>query len=197
VVDAERLSADRVVWACGAWLAQLFPGLVPLKVTRQENFYLGASIAWTTPPVPAWVDYDEAFYGLGDLDGRGVKAAADLEGPPFDPETGSRLPSAAEERAVRERIDRRFPPLRDAPAVGAHVCQYALTPDTNFIVAPHPEHEGVWILGGGSGHGFKHGPALARYVAACLEGSEEPDERFALGERTSRRGLRSSAGRHF
>jgi sarcosine oxidase len=193
-VDGNRLEADRIVWACGAWLARLFPGLLSLRVTRQENLYLGAPFPWSTPPLPAWVDYDEAFYGLGDLDGHGVKVAADDEGPPFDPESGGRALSPADEQVVRERVRRRFPALAEAPVVGGQVCQYALTPDTHFVVAPHPEHEDVWILGGGSGHGFKHGPALAEYVAACLQGSEQPHERFALGPRQPRPGLRSSAG---
>jgi sarcosine oxidase len=191
-VDGTMLAADRVVWACGAWLAGLFPDLVRLDVTRQENSFLGAPISWGTPPVPAWIDYDEAFYGLGDLDGRGFKAASDREGAPIDPDSATRLPSPAVERTVRAYVERRFPALRGAPLVGAHVCQYSLTPDTNFLIAPHPEHEGVWILGGGSGHGFKHGPALARYVAALLEGREPADERFGLGPRGERRNLRSA-----
>jgi sarcosine oxidase len=195
-VDGRLLGADCVVWACGAWLAQLFPGLVPLKVTRQETFYLGAPIAWATPPLPAWVDYDEAVYGHGDLDGRGVKIACDHEGPPFDPESEPRAPTPEEERHVREPVGHRFPALREAPLVGAQVCQYALTPDTHFVFAPHPEHDGVWILGGGSGHGFKHGPALAEYVARCVEGREEPDERLGLGPRAPLAGFRASARSH-
>src|SRR5207253_130064 len=85
-----------------------------------------------------------------EVDGRGVKAASDREGGPIDPDTTARLPSSEEQRRVRRYLDRRFPALREAPLVGAHVCQYALTPDTNFLIAPHPEHEGVWIAGGGS-----------------------------------------------
>jgi sarcosine oxidase len=191
-VDGTRLIADRVVWACGAWLAGIFPELVRLDVTRQENLYFGAPISWSTPRLPAWVDYDEAYYGLGDLDGRGVKASSDREGGPIDPDTTTRLPSTEEERRVRRYLGRRFPALRDAPLVGAHVCQYALTPDTNFLIAPHPEHDDVWIAGGGSGHGFKHGPALAQYLAGLLEGQEPPDERFGLGPRGERRNLRSA-----
>ena len=191
-IDGARLAADRVVWACGAWLAGLFPSLVQLEVTRQENFFFGAPLAWATPPVPAWIDYEEAFYGLGDLDGRGLKAASDREGDPIDPDSATRLTSPGEEQSVRSYLGRRFPALGDAPAVGSHVCQYSLTPDTNFLIAPHPEHEGVWIVGGGSGHGFKHGPALARYVASLLDGRELPDERFGLGPRGKRRNLRSA-----
>ncbi|HEU5309813.1 MAG TPA: hypothetical protein VFV24_00035, partial [Candidatus Eisenbacteria bacterium] len=68
---------------------------------------------------------------------------------------------------------------------------YSLTPDTNFLVAPHPEHEHVWLMGGGSGHGFKHGPALAEYVERLLDGREEPDPAFALGARPPGGGLRA------
>ncbi len=191
-VEGVVLTADRVVWACGGWLARIFPGLVRLEITRQENLYFGAPIAWSTPPLPAWVDYDEAHYGLGDLDGRGVKAASDREGDPFDPDSSPRLSSPDEEHIVRRYLERRFPALADAPLVGGHVCQYSLTPDTNFVIAPHPDHEDVWIFGGGSGHGFKHGPALAQYVTALLEGKESPDERFGLGPRSERRNLRSA-----
>ena len=190
-VGGDRLTADRVVWACGAWLARLFPALLELRVTKQDVYYLGAPVDWQTPPVPAWIDYDHSVYGLGDLDGRGVKVASDLEGPPFDPDADARQPSPASERAIREYVARRFPALARAPVVGTRTCPYALTRDTNFIVAPHPEHESVWFLGGGSGHGFKHGPALGVYVASVVAGDKEPDERFALGRRGERLPLRA------
>ena len=190
-VDGTRYEADQVVWACGAWLAKLFPGVVPLRITRQDNFYLAVPAAWQTPPVPAWVDYDLAFYGLGDLDGHGAKIASDHEGPEFDPETDPRIAALEDAAAGRELVARRFPELGDAPLAGAHVCQYALTVDTNFVVAPHPERASVWLLGGGSGHGFKHGPALAEYVAELLDGRADPDEQFSLGPRGARRNLRT------
>jgi sarcosine oxidase len=71
-----------------------------------------------------------------------------------------------------------------------------MTGDTHFVVAPHPAHDGrVWLLGGGSGHGFKHGPALAELVERWLAGTEPPDRRFALGERTADVGLRTAGTR--
>jgi len=88
-----------------------------------------------------------------------------------------------------------FPGLADAPLDDATTCTDALTPDTHFLIAPHPEHERVWLLGGGSGHGYKHGPALAEYVEKLLEGEDEPDPRFALGQRAPAISLRTAGGR--
>ena len=190
-VGGQRLTADRVVWACGAWLPRVFPDLVRLRVTKQDVYFFGAPIAWETPPVPGWVDYHRAVYGLGDLDGRGVKVAPDAEGPEFDPDADPRRPSKDGERRARRYMEERFPALARAPLVGTRTCPYALTPDTNFIVSPHPEHERVWLLGGGSGHGFKHGPALAEYVADLLSRGE-PEPRFGLTERLPERSLRTA-----
>ncbi len=191
--DRTRLEADRVVWACGAWLPALFPGVLSLRITQQDVFYFGADAAWATPGVPGWVDYDGAAYGLGDLDGRGVKVAPDAEGPEIDPERAERVAVPEHARRAREYLAHRFPALAAAPLVGHRACQYELTADTHFVVAPHPElGEGVWLMGGGSGHGFKHGPALAERMEAWLTGAERPDARFALGARTAAAGLRTA-----
>jgi sarcosine oxidase len=187
------LEADHVVWACGAWLPGLFPGVVELRITQQDVFFFGADAAWRTPDVPGWVDYDGAAYGVGDLDGRGVKVSPDVEGPEIDAETAPRVPLAEHERRARAYLAHRFPALADAPLVGTRTCQYELTADTGFVVAPHPDHGGrVWLLGGGSGHGYKHGPATAEHAASVLAGEAEPEPRFALGERTPSRALRTA-----
>ena len=83
--------------------------------------------------------------------------------------------------------------LADAPLVGHRACQYELTADTHFLIAPHPEHDGrVWLMGGASGHGFKHGPALAERMEAWLTEAEPPEPRFALGERVRDVSLRTA-----
>jgi glycine/D-amino acid oxidase-like deaminating enzyme len=191
--DGRVLEADHVVWACGAWLPGLFGDLLELRITQQDVFYFGADARWATPDVPGWVDYDGAAYGLGDLDGRGVKVAPDVDGPPFDAQSGERIPLPRHERLARAYVAHRFPALAGAPLVGARVCQYELTPDTRFVVAPHPEHGGrVWIVGGGSGHAFKHGPALAERLEAWITGTADAEPRFALGARRRDVQLRTS-----
>jgi sarcosine oxidase len=191
--DGRVLEADRVVWACGAWLNTLFSGVVDLRITQQDVFYFGAEASWRTPGVPTWVDYDAAAYGVGDVDGRGVKVCSDREGPAGFDVDGDRVPLEANERRARELLATRFPALTSAPVVGTRVCHYELTADTRFLVAPHPSYdERVWLLGGGSGHGFKHGPALAERVERWLSGAEPPDPRFGLGARVADRALRTA-----
>ena len=67
--------------------------------------------------------------------------------------------------------------MRGAPLIETRVCQYEDTPDHDLIIDRHPAAQNVWIVGGGSGHGFKHGPAVGKMVAGffCLE------ERRTLG----------------
>ncbi|MBA2361818.1 MAG: FAD-dependent oxidoreductase, partial [Actinobacteria bacterium] len=187
-----QVEGDVVVWACGAWLLGLFPGLVPLRVTRQSLFFVRTDDRWRASEIPAWVDYDRAVYGVGDLDGIGLKLAPDAEGAAFDPEAGDRAADDEAQVAALAYAAERFPALRDATVASSKICPYALTPDTNFIVAPHPELGGNWILGGGSGHGFKHGPALAEYAARVIYAEERPEERFGLGPRQGGPSLRTA-----
>ena len=190
--DGRVLEADAVVWACGAWLGRLFGDVLPIASTRQELFFLDGGPAWRAPGVPAYVDFDEAVYGTRDLDGLGVKAAPDFDGPPLDPDADLPPATAAGECRVRAWLAGRFPALADAPLAGSKTCRYELSPDSHFLAARHPEHPAVWLLGGGSGHGFKHGPAIAERVAAALAGGEPLPARYGLGARVRGRPLRTA-----
>jgi glycine/D-amino acid oxidase-like deaminating enzyme len=190
--DARALEADVVVWACGGWLGTLFADLVSVRSTRQDLFFLAGGPAWRTPRTPGWVDYDRALYGTGDLDGLGVKAAPDAEGPPLAPDAELPEVDPAGERRVREYLATRFPPLAAAPLVGARTCRYELTADSHFLAGPHPEHPSVWLVGGGSGHGFKHGPAVAERLAPALAGEATAPARWGLHHRSPARSLRTA-----
>jgi glycine/D-amino acid oxidase-like deaminating enzyme len=188
--DGRTLEADRVVWSCGGWLTKLFPGLVTLAVTQQELHFFAGGPAWRGGP--GWVDYDRATYGTADLDDLGVKVAWDRQGPPLDPDAPLPPGTPEIERLTRGYVRDRFPALADAPLQGAKTCRYELTADSHFIAARHPEHASVWIVGGGSGHGFKHGPAMAERLAAAWDGRAELPARFALGERAHGSSMRTA-----
>ena len=190
--DGTRLEGDVVVWACGPWLAKLFPDLVSLKVTQQELLFFDGGPAWRAPGLPGWCDYELSRYGTADIDEVGIKAALDDEGPPIDPDAD--LPSTTRtEAGVRAYLRERFPALGDAPLVGARSCRYEITADTRLIAAPHPEHPSVWIVGGGSGHGLKHGPPIAERLANVFSSGKTMPADFSLGERSPSRSLRTAS----
>ncbi len=191
VTPTEAPGRDAVVWACGAWLPHLFPGVAEVRIERRDVLFLGGDASWRG--TPGWVEYDGGFYGHGDVAGLGVKVAPDGPSDEVDPETLDRRVLPERERAARAYAARRFPALADAPLVGARVCQYDLSPDTHFLVGRHPERPSWWLVGGGSGHGFKHGPALAEYVADCVEEKRDPEPFHALGPRAGNAGLRTGA----
>jgi len=177
--DGTRLVADQYVFACGPWMGKLFPETIgPLiRATKQDVFFFG------TPPGderfsegrhPVWADHRGRFlYGIPANHGRGFKIADDTRGPEFDPTSGERTVSAEGLKVVRQYLGFRFPALADAPLIDAYVCQYENTPDNDFILDRHPVADNVWLVGGGSGHGFKHGPALGEMVAGLvLEGKD-------------------------
>jgi glycine/D-amino acid oxidase-like deaminating enzyme len=182
------IDADAFVFACGPWLGQAFPELLASKIrpTRQEVFFFG------TPPgdrfgeasLPVWIEHGaRLLYGIPGNQWRGFKVADDTHGAVVDPtmiETMDRMPSAEGLADARALLARRFPELKGAPIVEARVCQYENSPDSNFIIDRHPSLSNVWIAGGGSGHGFKFGPALGERIAAIVLGERAPDRMFGL-----------------
>ena len=173
------LRAGAFVFACGPWLPQMFPRLLGRRivVTRQDVFYFGAPAGdarFDAPALPAWADYETEFYGTPGCDVCGFKLANNQGQPGFDPTNGERVVAPETLAAARAYLARRFPAMAGAPLVRARVCQYERTPDSHVVLDRHPEWENVWIAGGGSGHGFKFGPALGEFFAGLvLEGGRE------------------------
>jgi sarcosine oxidase len=187
-VYGKEISADRYVFACGPWLPKLFPELLGdlIHVTRQEVFFFGVppgDSLFGRGALPTWIDFNDLVYGMPNLDGRGLKLAIDAHGPEFDPDSGERLVSTSGLKAVREYLAQRLPRLVDAPVTETRVCQYENTWNGDFLIDRHPEFENVWIVGGGSGHGFKHGPAVGEYVAGIVSGTGKLETRFSLASK--------------
>jgi len=190
--DGASHTADQFVFAAGPWLPRLFPDVLGelIRVTKQDVIFVGAPAGdrrFGSDALPCWVDYGAAFYGIPDVDGRGMKLAPDRYGPVFDPSHGERIVDPESVRLARRYLSRRFPGLADAPVVETRVCQYETTPDSHFVIDRHPELENVWLVGGGSGHGFKHGPVIGRHVIGRLDGRAPGpgEERFALAHARS------------
>jgi glycine/D-amino acid oxidase-like deaminating enzyme len=184
--DSTTIVADRYVFACGPWLGKLFPQTVgPHFVsTKQDVFFFGAPAEdprYNEGNVPVWADHGDHFiYGIPGNQGRGFKVANDTRGPEFDPTSGQRLVSEDGLAATRRYLAYRFPGMKDAPLVETRVCQYENTADHNFIVDRHPDNANVWIVGGGSGHGFKHGPAVGEMVAKLVLKDETAEPLYRL-----------------
>jgi monomeric sarcosine oxidase len=185
--EGQRISAGAHVFACGPWLPKLFPDLLGDRIhpTRQEVFYFGVPPGdgrFQAPALPTWIDFKEEIYGLPDIEGRGLKVAIDRHGEPFDPDTGDRVVTSNLLAEARRYLARRLPAMKDAPVIESRVCQYENTSNGDFLIDRHPEFENVWLVGGGSGHGFKHGPVVGEYVAARVNGDDAVVEpRFSLG----------------
>jgi sarcosine oxidase len=182
-----RLVADHYVFACGPWLGKMFPRTVgPHFIsTKQEIFFFGTPAGdprYDEGNVPVWGDHGDRFmYGIPGNQGRGFKVADDTRGAEFDATSGQRQVSEEGLARARRYVGYRFPGMKDAPLLETRVCQYENTSDYNFIVDRHPTNAKVWIVGGGSGHGFKHGPALGELVARLVlkDESAEPVYRLA------------------
>ena len=183
--DGTSIAAGMFIFACGPWLPKVFPDLLGARIfpTRQEVFFFGpppGDDSFAPPRMPTWIDFGAEIYGLPDLEARGFKLAPDRHGEPIDPDSDERLVSPAGVERVRAFLARRFPALASAPLVETRVCQYENTSNGDFLIDRHPDDENVWLVGGGSGHGFKHGPAVGEYVAERLTGGGTPEPRFGL-----------------
>jgi sarcosine oxidase len=196
----ERITAETFVFAAGPWLPKLFPDVVGqmISVTKQDVFYFGPEAGdrrFDADRLPAWVDFDGAIYGVPAIDRHGPKVAPDSYGPLFDPDTEDRLVDSDRLATTRQFLSVRMPGLGGRPVVESRVCQYESTADTHFLIDRHPAFDNVWLVGGGSGHGFKHAPEIARHVLGLLDGDRPtPDHRFSIaGPRGPGLGLRSGS----
>jgi glycine/D-amino acid oxidase-like deaminating enzyme len=183
--NGESVSAGQFVFACGPWLGKVFPEVLGPRIfpSRQEVFFFGVPSGdhrFAPPALPTWLFQEDEYYGMPDIESRGLKIALDHHGERVDPDTQSRIVTAEEARVVSAYVAKRFPALRDAPIVETRVCQYENTSNGDFLIDRHPEMQNVWLAGGGSGHGFKHGPAVGEYVADQLLSKGAAEPRYSL-----------------
>jgi sarcosine oxidase len=183
----ESISAGTFIFCCGPWLPRIFPELLAERifVTRQEVFFLGTpagSTDFRPPKMPVWLHRTHAGlpYALPDIEGRGFKIAFDRHGERFNPDTGMRVVPETAVDYLRSYLQQHIPQLQHAPVLETRVCQYENTWNGDFLIDRHPQFENVWIAGGGSGHGFKHGPAVGEYLSGRILRGAPGEPRFSL-----------------
>ncbi len=181
------ISAGAFVFACGPWLPKVFPAELGQRIfpSRQEMFFFGVPAGerrFTGPAMPCWIGPDD-LYGIPDLEHRGFKIADDGHGAPIDPDSTDRLIPQASLAAMRKRLAARFPAMQNAPLIESRVCQYENSANGDFLLDKHPSMDNVWLAGGGSGHGFKHGPAVGEYLAGRIMGTQPPEARFSFASK--------------
>jgi len=176
--SGSQIAAQTFVFACGPWLSKVFPEVLRKKlfVPRRDVFFFGTPPGdnrFTYPNFPNFCEEEAAgFYGFSSIDDRGFKVCPTGEKTVFDPDSDDRVVTQERIQRARDYLSRRLPALKDQPLVEARVCQLEMSVDEHFIIDRHPEYENVWIAGGGSGHGFKHGPVVGEHVAKRVTGRD-------------------------
>ena len=177
--DGQRIAADSVVVAVGAWTPYLLPftkkffrangqPVFHLKPRQPELFasqrfpVFGADITTT------------GYYGFPVNRDGVVKIANHGPGREMSPESPKRAVTAEDEGNLREFLSSTFPLLTDAPIVYSRVCMYCDTHDGHFWIAPDPDRQGLVIAAGDCGHGFKFAPILGEIIADAVEEKPNP-----------------------
>jgi sarcosine oxidase len=186
IETGKPIEAEVFVFACGSWLPKLFPEVLGAVIfpTRQEVFYFEPPARGTPPPVrpTIWIDQTDPRipYGFPDIEGAGIKVAFHRPGPLFDPASGNREIGREQIAEAAEYLQSKFPAIRSPVFRRAQVCHYENTSSGDFLIDRHPSMPNVWFAGGGSGHGFKHGPAVAEYLLNAMKMGVSPEPRFRL-----------------
>jgi glycine/D-amino acid oxidase-like deaminating enzyme len=177
--NGERITADRVVMAVGAWTPYLLPFTKKFfRASGQPVFHLKPSRADLFAPerFPVFgADITTTGYYGFPLNRDGiVKIANHGPGREMPPESPQRAVTSEDEENLRQFLSWTFPALADAPIVYTRVCMYCDTHDGHFWIAPDPEREGLVIAAGDCGHGFKFAPVLGEIIADAVEQKSNP-----------------------
>jgi sarcosine oxidase len=169
--DRARIVAERLIVSAGAWVKRLLPLLpVTLRPTRQQVLYLHAAdpAPFRIGRFPVFiykgVDDDDAFYGMPEFQGLGVKVARH-GGPEFDPDIDDPIIADSYKSTVRHFLRDHLPALADAPIGFTEVCLYTVARDEQFQVDFLPGRRDVVVASPCSGHGFKFSCMIGRVLA--------------------------------
>jgi glycine/D-amino acid oxidase-like deaminating enzyme len=177
--DGQRIAADFVVMAVGAWTPYLLP------FTRKFFRATGQPVFHLKPPEPELFAPERfpvfgaditttGYYGFPINRDGVVKIANHGARREMSPDSSDRVVTSEDEKNLREFLDSTFPSLADAPIVYTRLCMYCDTHDGHFWIARDPEREGLVVAAGDNGHGFKFAPVLGEIIADAAERKDNP-----------------------
>jgi monomeric sarcosine oxidase len=188
LADGDTVEGDSFVFACGPWLPSVLPSSLAgrIRPTRQTVVYFGTPAGddrFGAAHTPAWIDRPAGIYGVPELEDAGLKVGIDEHGPAIDPDNDDRTPTPEAIARARQWVERRFPAMKGAPVVGTRICQYENTSNGDLLIDRHPDFDNVWVAGGGSGHGFKHGPAVGAHAAHLVLTGADTHRRLSFASK--------------
>lgn len=166
--EAGEVRADRVILATDAWANDLLAPLgapVPLEVMQEQvTYFLPDDPApFDLGRLPNWIwEGQRSFYGFPTFGEPTIKAARDASYNLMTPAERTFVPSADLLAELEHFMAQTF--ARSGRALRTVTCQYAITPDREFILDAVPGHPEI-IVGLGAGHAFKYTPVIGRVLA--------------------------------
>lgn len=176
-IDSEAHSyiARWLVIAAGPWLPELVGGRLAasFRVFRQVMFWFASPDDSFRPgrfPVFIWElsGRKQALYGFPDIDGSGVKIAAEQYETATAASTVNRDVSRAECLSMHESYVAPFLHGLDAQCTRTSTCLYTVTADFGFVLDRHPDSDRIIVASCCSGHGFKHSAAIGEALAEII-----------------------------
>jgi sarcosine oxidase len=177
--DRGTYVADRMVVTAGAWTGQLLPSLSGLLQPQRQV------LGWFQPTAPGQfaperfpvfvADVEEGhFYGFPTHEVPGFKVGKfDHGGATGAPGDIDREPDREDEQALRAFTERYFPTAA-GPTMQLSTCMFTNTPDGDFLVDVHPDHQNVVAGAGFCGHGFKFASVVGEILADLALDGETP-----------------------
>jgi sarcosine oxidase len=182
--DGTQVSAGKLILAMGPWFQEALESFgIRIRVQRNvQGWFSPATNAYDASRFPAFLlnrrGLAAPLYGFPDF-GDGIKAAYHGLGDLTDAEQVDRTVNLVRDVEPIARELERWMPGAAGTLREAKPCMYTLTPDGNFVIDRHPEHAGVTLCGGFSGHGFKFAPVIGEIGAdLALEGSSRYEIEF-------------------
>lgn len=176
------VSAHTVILCADAWTNRLLAPLgaeIPLVTMQEQVTYFKPSrpSSFEVGSFPIWIWEDEiCYYGFPAYGESTIKAARDVSNVLTSVEERTFVPSDARLQELSQFMATTIPdsgdPLRTV------TCQYALTPDRDFVLGHVPDQPQI-LVGLGAGHAFKFTATIGR-VLADLATTGESDEDLSL-----------------